>query len=74
MQRLKNRRAAKMGSITKGINEITELLKDSGNRTKIKCLHAFLLVVKKETEFIDNELADLVEDHDERWIDNERLR
>ena len=74
IQRLKNRRAAKKGSITKRINEITQLLNDSGSRTKIKSLLAFLLVVKKEAETIDNELADLVEDHDESWIENERER
>ena len=30
--------------------------------------------MKKEAETIDNELADLVEDHDESWIENEGER
>ena len=46
IQRLKNRRAAKKGSITKRINEIMQLLNDSGSPTKIKSLMGFLLEVK----------------------------
>ena len=72
IQRLKNRRAAKKGSITKRINEIMQLLNDSGSRTKIKSLMGFLLVVKGEAEKVDSELAELVEDHDETWIEAER--
>ena len=49
-----------------------QLLNDSGSRTKIKSLMGFLLVVKGEAEKVDSELAELVEDHDETWIEAER--
>ena len=71
---LKAKRAAKKGSITRRINEITQLINDNGSRTKVKFLLTALQTVKAEAEKLDEELSMLVADHDEMWIENERER
>ena len=72
--KLKKRRGVKKGSITRRINEIVKLINEQGSRTKVKSLLRFLLVVKQEVEDIEQELADLDENHDESWIEAERER
>ena len=70
-ERLKNKRAAKKGSITKRINEITQLINDNGSRTKVKFLLQALLKVKGEAQELDSQLARLNSDHDETWMEAE---
>ena len=54
-ERIKNRRTAKKGSITKRIGEITQLINDNGSRTKVKFLLEKLLVVRDEAIVLDKE-------------------
>ena len=72
--RLKKRRATKKASITRRINGIMELINNRGKRTKVTELLKFLLVVMQEAEDINQELADIDDDHDESWIEVERER
>ena len=65
---LKAKRAAKKGSITRRINEITQLINDNGSRTKVNFLLTALQTVKGEAEKLDEELSTLVTDHDEMWM------
>ena len=73
-ERLKNKRAAKKGSITKRINEITQLINDNGSRTKVKFLLKALLKVKEEAQELDSKLASVTSDHDETWMEAENER
>ena len=73
-ERIKNRRTAKKGSITKRIGEITQLINDNGSRTKVKFLLEKLLVVRDEAIVLDTELAALDKNHDDSWIENEKER
>ena len=71
---LKAKRAAKKGSMTRRINEITQIINDNGSRTKVTFLLKALLTVKAEAEKLDDELSSLVTDHDEAWMESERER
>ena len=71
---LKAKRAAKKGSMTRRINEIMQIINDCGSRTKVSFLLTALLTVKAEAEKLDEELSNLVTDHDESWIESERER
>ena len=71
---LKRKRAAKKGSMTRRINEITQLINDNGSRTKVKFLLSALQTVKEEAAKLDSELSALVNDHDDAWMENERER
>ena len=51
-----------------------ELINKRGKRTKVTELLKFLLVVMQEAEDINQELADIDDDHDESWIEVERER
>ena len=73
-ERIKNRRTAKKGSITKRIGEITQLINDNGSRTKVKFLLEKLLVVRDEAIVLDKELASLDKNHDDSRIEDEKER
>ena len=70
-ERIKSRRAAKKGSITKRIAEITQIINDNGSRRKVKLLLEKLFVVRDQAIVLDKELASLVSDHDDSWIEDE---
>ena len=73
-EKIKNKRAAKKGSITKRINEMMQLINDNGSRTKVKFMLEKLFVVRDEAIALDKELATLTLDHDDSWIEGEKER
>ena len=70
-ERIKSRRAAKKGSITKRIAEITQLITDGGSRRKVKVLLEKLFAVRDQAIALDKELASITSDHDDSWIEDE---
>ena len=78
---LKNLRRGKKGSATKRIAQITQLILDSGSRTKIKklfialaSLFAYLEGVCKEIEEIYLSQGLQVPHEDLDWLEDEKLR
>ena len=66
---LRKQRGGKKGSITKRINQIEEIMKENGSRTRIRSLFDSLLEVRKDAKDINQKLKDLREDT-ENWMDD----
>ena len=66
---LRKQRGWKKGSITKRINQIEEIMKENGSRTRIRSLFDSMLEVRKDAKEINQKLEDLGEDT-ESWVDD----
>ena len=66
---LRKQRGGKKGSITKRINQIEEIMKENGSRTRIRSLFDSMLEVRKDAKDINQKLEDLGEDT-ENWMDD----